>query len=83
MVGDILRAIRAKYPALAPERMRAELIRRLITVMVEDAIAESARRIAALATRKRRRHSRGERAGGRVLGRDAGGGRGDQGAASD
>jgi dGTPase len=49
LVGDILRDIRAEYPALAADRMQAELIRRMITAMVEDAIAESARRIAVLA----------------------------------
>jgi dGTPase len=48
-VGDILRAIRAEYPDLAEERARAELIRRMITMMVEDVITESRRRIAALA----------------------------------
>jgi dGTPase len=49
LVGDILRAIRAEYPDLAEERARAELIRRMITMMVEDVITESRRRIAALA----------------------------------
>jgi dGTPase len=49
LIGDILRAIHAEYPSLAAERVQAELIRRMITAMVEDAIAESARRIAALA----------------------------------
>ena len=49
LVGDILRAIRTEYPGLAVERMRAELVRRLITVMVEDVITESRRRIAELA----------------------------------
>jgi dGTPase len=49
LIGDILRAIHSEYPGLAVERVQAELIRRMITAMVEDAIAESARRIAALA----------------------------------
>jgi dGTPase len=49
LIGDILRAIHSEYPGLAAERIQAELIRRMITAMVEDAIAESARRIAALA----------------------------------
>jgi dGTPase len=48
LVGAILRDIRAEYPALPPERMRAELIRRMIRAMIEDVIAESARRLAAL-----------------------------------
>ncbi len=44
-VGDILRTIRAEYPNLASERERAELVRRMITAMVEDVIAESLRRL--------------------------------------
>ena len=49
LIGDILRDIHAEYPSLAADRTQAELIRRLITAMVEDAIAESAQRITALA----------------------------------
>ena len=48
LVGAILRDIRAEYPVLPPERMRAELIRRMIRAMIEDVIAESARRLAAI-----------------------------------
>ena len=44
-VGDTLRNIRAEYANLAPERERAELVRRMITAMVEDVIAESRRRL--------------------------------------
>jgi len=47
-IGDLLRGIRAEYPGLAAERTRAELIRRMIKVMVEDVIGESRRRLAAL-----------------------------------
>ncbi len=49
LVGDILKAIHAAYPGLSEERTRAELVRRLITVLVEDVITESRRRLAALA----------------------------------
>ena len=45
MVGDILADIRREYPALAEERMRAELVRRMIARMVGDVIAESRRRL--------------------------------------
>ena len=48
LVGAILRDIRAEYPVLPPERMRAELIRRMIRAMIEDVIAESARRLSAI-----------------------------------
>lgn len=44
-VGEVLRNIRAEYPNLAPERERAELVRRMITAMVEDVIAESLSRL--------------------------------------
>jgi dGTPase len=49
LVGDILRDIRREHPGLAEERTRAEVVRRLITVLVEDVIAESRRRIASAA----------------------------------
>jgi dGTPase len=44
-VGEVLNSIRAEYPNLAPERERAELVRRMITAMVEDVIAESRSRL--------------------------------------
>jgi len=49
LVGDILGGIRAEYPDLAPVRLRAELVRRTIRAMIEDVLAESRRRLAALA----------------------------------
>ena len=61
-----------------PSALRAELIRRLITAMVEDAIAESRRRIERLAPRRRRRHPRRRRAGRRLLRRDRDRRQGDQ-----
>jgi dGTPase len=46
-VGDILREIDAKYPGLEEPRRVHELVRALITRMIEDVIAETARRVAA------------------------------------
>ncbi len=45
IVGDILREIDARYPALEHGRRVHEVVRRLITRMIEDVIAETARRI--------------------------------------
>jgi dGTPase len=47
--GGIAREIRRRHPRLEPARFAHELIRRLITWMIEDVAAESARRLAALA----------------------------------
>ena len=49
VVGDILREIAAKYPQIEPPRRAHELVRRLITRMIEDVIAQSRRRIDELA----------------------------------
>jgi dGTPase len=46
--GGIVREIRRLYPGLEPARFAHELIRRLITWMIEDVAAESARRLSAL-----------------------------------
>lgn len=43
----LLDLVRTRYPALDPVRTGHELVRRQITIMVEDVIAESQRRIAA------------------------------------
>jgi dGTPase len=48
LAGDILREIDAQYPALDTVRRAHELVRRLITRMIEDVIAESRRRLVAL-----------------------------------
>ncbi len=48
LAGAILGAIRAEYPGLAEERTRAELIRRLISAMIGDVVAESRARLEAL-----------------------------------
>ncbi len=49
LVGAILADIRRDYPGLAPERERAELIRRVIAAMIADVVRESAARLAELA----------------------------------
>lgn len=49
LTGGFIRDIRARYSALEPARATHELVRRLITWTIEDAIAESDRRLAALA----------------------------------
>jgi dGTPase len=46
VLGDTLREIDARHPHIDPARRAHELIRRLITRMIEDVIAESRRRIA-------------------------------------
>src|SRR5665213_2441041 len=48
LVGGIVREIQQRYPSLDPARRVHELSRRLITQMIEDVIAESGRRLAAL-----------------------------------
>jgi dGTPase len=45
VVDDILREIAAAHPQLDPPRRAHELIRRLITRMIEDVIAQSRRRV--------------------------------------
>ena len=47
IVGDIVREIDARPPALDPPRRVHETVRRLITRMIEDVIAETGRRAAA------------------------------------
>jgi dGTPase len=48
LLGEILSDIAAKHPRLEPGRQAHELIRRLITLMIEDVIAQSRRRIVEL-----------------------------------
>ena len=47
IVGDILREIDKQHPGLEPARRGHETVRRLITRMIEDVIAETSRRVAA------------------------------------
>ncbi len=49
--GEIVGDIRAAYPGLDAARLVHELIRRLIGVLIEDVIAETGRRLNALAPR--------------------------------
>ena len=51
LIRDILRAIREEHPALDAPRLVHELVRRLITAMIEDVIAETAGRLRRLAPR--------------------------------
>jgi dGTPase len=51
LAGDIIRDVRQQYPGLEPARAQHELVRRVITRLIEDVIAESQRRLAALAPR--------------------------------
>jgi dGTPase len=48
LIDDILRDIAAHYPRLEPARQAHELIRRLITRMIEDVVAQSKRHIVEL-----------------------------------
>ena len=49
LTGRVLADIDREFPGLPPERARHELVRRLITLMIEDVIDESLRRIDAIA----------------------------------
>jgi dGTPase len=51
LIRDILRHIRDQHPTLDPSRLVHELVRRLITQMIEDVIAETSRRLGTLAPR--------------------------------
>src|SRR3984957_3503495 len=52
IIGDILREIRDAYAGLDAGRESHELMRRLITRLIEDVIAETGRRMRALAPRR-------------------------------
>jgi dGTPase len=51
LIGAAFEQARQRHPNLAPDRMVAETVRRVINVMVNDVVAEAERRIAALAPR--------------------------------
>src|SRR5216684_2200863 len=51
LMGDVLAELAREHPRLDPARRAHELVRRLITRMIEDVIAESDRRLAALGAR--------------------------------
>jgi dGTPase len=48
LVSEALQDIRARYPQLEKPRLIAEMVRRLINVMVDDLLAETGRRLTAL-----------------------------------
>jgi dGTPase len=48
-VGEVLRDIRARHGGLDPPRLVHGLVRRIMTRMIEDVVAESSRRLVALA----------------------------------
>jgi dGTPase len=49
VVGDMLREVDARHPRIEPPRRAHELVRRLITRMIEDVIAQSRQRLGELA----------------------------------
>jgi dGTPase len=51
LVGEAFQEARGHHPGIAPERLVAETVRRVINVMVQDVVNEAGRRIAALAPR--------------------------------
>lgn len=51
LLGDLIREIRTMHPGLDPQRTAHELVRRVITRLIEDVVAESERRVAALMPR--------------------------------
>jgi dGTPase len=51
LAGDILREVDRLHPGIDPARRAHEVVRRLITRMIEDVLAESARTLEALAAR--------------------------------
>jgi dGTPase len=51
MVGSMVADIRATYPAIDAARLQHEVVRRLITALIEDVLEESSRRISAFGPR--------------------------------
>ncbi len=51
LAGDLLAEVRARYPHLDPARTTHEIVRRQITAMVEDVIAEAQLRLGGLAAK--------------------------------
>jgi dGTPase len=47
LLGKIIAGVREVHPALDPDRMTHELVRRLIGVLIDDVVAETGRRLAA------------------------------------
>ncbi len=70
--GRIIGDIRATHPGLDAGRQVHELIRRLIGLLIEDVIAETSRKLAALAPELGRRRAAGQNVGRRLLAGDGG-----------
>jgi dGTPase len=51
LAGDIVRELATMYPHIEPGRRAHEVVRRLITRMIDDVLAESGRRLTALGAR--------------------------------
>jgi len=49
VIGGLLRDVKEQYPGIDPARLTHELVRRLIGRLIEDALAESVRRLGAAA----------------------------------
>ncbi len=62
MVGEVFRAVMARYPKLETRRLIHELVRRLIARMIDDVLRETEKRLAALAPQARRRRRTGRKA---------------------
>ena len=73
LIGDAYQEVRATYPNIARDRMITETVRRVINAMVQDVVTEIGAADRRARPAQRRRHPRGGRAGGRLLGADAGG----------
>lgn len=51
LIGEAYQEARGLHPGIAPERLVAETVRRVINLMIQDTVEEAGRRIAALAPR--------------------------------
>jgi dGTPase len=58
LIGDILREIRKQHPGLEASRVVHELVRRLITQMIEDVIAETDERLRGFRSADEVRHAK-------------------------
>ena len=81
--GTIIADIRPAYPGLEAGRVVHEFVRRLIGLLIEDVVAETGRRLAALAPLIGRRRSAGAVGGRRLFAGDRGGRTPDQGVSGD
>ena len=68
--GKIVSAIRAAYPGLDNDHLVHELVRELIGLLIDDVVAETSRRLAALNPQSARRRAGSGGARRRIVGRD-------------